>query len=105
MARKPWHHAIESNTERGYGSAWRRLRALVVNRDRGLCQCCLAAHRVTVADECDHIVPKHKGGTDDLSNLQMLCRLCHADKTAREAAEAQGRRLKVQIGTDGWPVE
>lgn len=34
--------------------------------------------------ECDHIVPKHRGGTDDYSNLQSLCKSCHANKTAQE---------------------
>lgn len=76
-----------------------------MQRDKGLCQLCLQSHRVTPATECDHIIPKHKGGTDDQANLQMLCSPCHADKTQKEAAEAQGRRLKVQIGLDGWPVE
>jgi 5-methylcytosine-specific restriction protein A len=105
MPSKPWHHSTESNTERGYGSRWRKLRASVMMRDKGLCQLCLASHRVTPANECDHIIPKHKGGTDDPANLQMLCSPCHADKTQKEAATAQGRRLKVQIGLDGWPVE
>lgn len=105
MARKPWHHETESNTARGYGTAWRKLRALALQRDKGLCQACLAAHRVTIATECDHITPKHKGGTDDLGNLQMLCGPCHSEKTQREAAEARGHRLKVQIGLDGWPID
>lgn len=104
MTRKPWHHHIESNTARGYGTAWRKLRAQVLQRDKGICQACLASHRVTVASDCDHIIPKAKGGTDDFGNLQMLCGPCHAEKTQREAAEAQGRKLKVQTGLDGWPT-
>jgi 5-methylcytosine-specific restriction protein A len=103
--RKPWHHSTESNTARGYGSQWRKLRASVMKRDKGLCQPCFKAGRVTLATECDHITPKHKGGTNDDCNLQSICGPCHTDKTARESAEAQGRRIKVQIGLDGWPVE
>jgi len=52
MPRKPWHHATEINTARGYGSQWRKLRASVMRRDKGLCQLCLASHRVTPASEC-----------------------------------------------------
>lgn len=104
MTRKPWHHQVESNTARGYGTAWRKLRALAMQRDKGLCQLCLVAHRVTLATECDHITPKHKGGADDLANVQMVCTPCHAQKTQREAAEAQGHRPKVQTGIDGWPI-
>jgi len=46
-------------------------------------------------------VPLHKGGTDDLDNLQSLCHDCHAEKTATE----QGKRRRQEIGLDGWPVE
>ena len=39
------------------------------------------------APELDHIEPLWRGGRDDESNFQGLCRDCHAAKTAREAAE------------------
>lgn len=35
--------------------------------------------------ELDHIVPLADGGSEDESNLQVLCRKCHKEKTAREA--------------------
>jgi 5-methylcytosine-specific restriction endonuclease McrA len=38
--------------------------------------------------ECDHIVPRHQGGADAWTNLQSLCRACHAAKSATE----QGKR-------------
>jgi 5-methylcytosine-specific restriction protein A len=60
MPRKPWHHATENNTARGYGSAWRKLRASVMRRDKGLCQLCLASHRVTLASECNDIDKLHE---------------------------------------------
>lgn len=36
--------------------------------------------------ETDHIVPLHRGGSNDWSNLQSLCKECHKAKTAAEAA-------------------
>ncbi|WP_143557744.1 HNH endonuclease, partial [Snodgrassella communis] len=36
--------------------------------------------------EVDHIVNIAAGGTDELSNLQTLCRSCHQLKTRRESA-------------------
>jgi len=84
------------------GRPWRRLVEAVKRRDQYTCQAC---GHITEQGECDHIVPIAKGGTDDLSNLQWLCKEpCHADKTAREAAEAQGGVGKVRIGADGWPI-
>jgi len=32
----------------------------------------------------DHILPKFKGGTDDPSNIQLLCANCHEDKTRED---------------------
>lgn len=74
-----------SRHERGYGTAWGKLRAYVLNRDKGLCQPCLRDGRVTAGREVDHIVNKQRGGTDDSSNLQCICRDCHRAKTATEA--------------------
>ena len=51
--------------------------------------------------ELDHIVALVNGGQDTEDNLQVLCVECHEGKTRRD----MGRREKVQIGVDGWPVE
>ena len=85
------------------GRPWRRLVEAVKRRDQYTCQSC---GRVTEDGECDHIVPTSKGGKTELANLQWLCRTpCHRDKTEREAAEAQGHKVKVRIGPDGWPID
>ena len=36
--------------------------------------------------EIDHVTPLFRGGTNDSSNLQALCRSCHISKSAGEAA-------------------
>lgn len=71
-------------TQRGYGSAWRKVRAVALERDNYLCQGCLREGRYTHATDVDHITPKACGGTDDLGNLQSLCQACHKTKTAQE---------------------
>ena len=40
----------------------------------------------------DHVIPLADGGGHEPSNLQTLCRPCHARKSAREAAERAERR-------------
>ncbi|MEG6507059.1 HNH endonuclease [Nitratidesulfovibrio sp. 1201_IL3209] len=72
-----------SSHSRGYGAAWRRLRADVL-RDEPLCRECARQGRVTPATDVDHIVARSRGGTDDRANLQPLCHRCHSRKTARE---------------------
>ncbi len=75
---------------RGYGAEWTKLRELVLRRDGGLCQVCLAAGNITSAREVDHVTPKAEGGTEDLANLQAICKPCHQAKTAKEAARGIG---------------
>lgn len=79
-----------SASERGYGSAWAKLRGRIMQRDCGLCQPCLKAGRVTPARQVDHIISKAEGGTDDEDNLQAICMDCHKSKTGREASRGRG---------------
>jgi len=78
------HQDGKSAAARGYGSAWKRLRAKVIERAMGVCEECMAWSRVTPGTEVDHIKPKAQGGSDSLDNLQLLCESCHRIKTARE---------------------
>ena len=39
--------------------------------------------------DCDHIVPKAEGGSDDRANLQGLCRYHHRRKTGKAWAAQQ----------------
>jgi len=57
-----------------------------MQRDAGLCQVCNLKGRLTVGNIVDHIKPKAEGGTDDLGNLQVICKPCHTMKTAGESA-------------------
>ena len=71
---------------RGYGARWRRLRRMVLARDKWTCQICgLPGHHA------DHIKPKADGGGDAMPNLQCLCEKCHDLKTAREHGERYGK--------------
>nr|WP_297526971.1 HNH endonuclease [uncultured Roseateles sp.] len=78
-----------SRHERGYGTAWEKLRDRVLDRDAGLCQPCRRRGAMTPGCRTvDHRVPKARGGADDEANCQCICDLCHKAKTQ---AEAQGR--------------
>ena len=92
-APQPWNHHGRSSTQRGYGTYWRKLRSQVLARDGGLCQECLRQGRTVAATDVDHVVPKSRGGTDDMSNLQALCRECHRVKTTKERS-SRGRRAE-----------
>lgn len=40
------------------------------------------------APEIDHIIPRSRGGSDKITNLQGLCKPCHTKKTQRESRGA-----------------
>lgn len=97
-----WDHGGKSTTERGLGWEWQKARKQALKRDGHLCVPCLHNGRPTPATEVDHVLPRAKGGTDDLDNLESICRDCHQAKTA--ADEGRTYKPKVTIGADGWPV-
>ena len=86
--KRGWATTRKSRRARGYGPQWDRLRDEVL-ADEPLCRSCKAEGIATIATTVDHIVPKHKGGGDERSNLQPLCNDCHKAKTAKEAVEAR----------------
>jgi len=49
-----------------------------------LCCLCEALGTTTAGQEVDHVIPLWKGGADDESNFQTLCKPCHRNKTDRE---------------------
>lgn len=52
----------------------------MLNRDGFRCLCCgdINPENLTI----DHVVPKSVGGTDNLYNLQTLCKVCNSNKGA-----------------------
>lgn len=100
--RSRWNlYPKESRQSRGYGAEWQKIRKVALERDHYLCVPCRKQGLVTEAKQVDHILPKEKGGTDDLENLQSICIPCHEEKTLRDV----GHRPRPTIGLDGWPEE
>jgi 5-methylcytosine-specific restriction protein A len=97
------YNTLASSAARGYGAAWRKLRAAVLKRDQYLCKCetCKQLGRVRIASEVDHVRPKAKGGTDSMENLQAINSECHKAKTKIETG---ARPPKQRVGLDGWPL-
>lgn len=59
----------------------RKTRAAIIARAAGHCEVCKAVLKAGEG-EVDHILPCALGGTPEISNGRLLCRVCHAEKTA-----------------------
>jgi 5-methylcytosine-specific restriction protein A len=106
-----------SASSRGYDAAWKRIRLQALKRDYHLCQTCLRATppRFNPAVDVDHVIPIRVAPDRrlDLSNLQSICRECHAKKTAfektrqaRQLTDSQGagRKSRTSIRVSPKPV-
>lgn len=58
------------------------IRQYILGRNNFQCQSCGASSQ-NLALQIDHIIPLAKGGTNDLSNLQVLCQSCNRQKSDR----------------------
>lgn len=75
------------DSKRFYNSKeWKRVRAYVIARDKGLCVECLKNKKFTKFDVVDHITPLLVDWSLALSpsNLDCKCHSCHNKKTAED---------------------
>lgn len=61
----------------------RKVRRAAIERAAGHCEKCKAVLKPREA-EVDHILPSELGGDPVIANAQVLCRVCHKDKTAAD---------------------
>jgi hypothetical protein len=62
----------------------------VFHRDKGRCVICnvdlTGVVNLSPVKHLDHMVPLHKGGTNDSSNIQLLCARCNLTKAGKSGA-------------------
>ncbi|MCW3837825.1 HNH endonuclease [Sphingomonas canadensis] len=83
--KEPWAKPPHQADNRKRGRAGQRDRATVL-REEPLCRRCLERGLTAASVEVDHIVPLARGGGDERSNKQGLCKACHDAKSAEERA-------------------
>ena len=55
-----------------FSTKWYKLRAIVLHRDRNVCQYCSG-----YGMQADHIIPRGRGGNDTIDNLVCCCPRCN----------------------------
>jgi 5-methylcytosine-specific restriction protein A len=79
-----------------YGAKWRRVRRLVLERDRYRCRVQGVGCRGR-ADQVDHIVPVEAGGAwYDPANLRAACGFCNRSR------EDQSRKTRLPAPSREW---
>jgi 5-methylcytosine-specific restriction protein A len=74
---------MQPKTKRIRGAKLQEIRKRIFAK-QPLCVHCQQQGRVTEAEELDHVVPLHKGGTNHPSNMAGLCHDCHVLKSLKE---------------------
>ncbi|MED4579026.1 HNH endonuclease signature motif containing protein [Bacillus atrophaeus] len=88
---------------------WTECRALVLKRDHGVCQDCLAQRKITKAKTVHHIkeLRDHPELSLTLDNLVSLCNACHnrrhPEKGAGPTAKAKPKRRLNVVKTKANP--
>jgi diadenosine tetraphosphate (Ap4A) HIT family hydrolase/5-methylcytosine-specific restriction endonuclease McrA len=92
-----WSHRTKSE---GYISG--TLRYEVLKRAKFRCELC-GISADDKALEVDHVVPRNRGGLDDLTNLQALCYSCSAMKRDRDDTDFRGVMETYGLREPGCP--
>jgi 5-methylcytosine-specific restriction enzyme A len=81
-----------SRHARGYGTEWDKAVKRIRARDSDTCQQCVRTGHMPLGSysAVDHKVPRFEGGSDDDTNLEVICKPHHDAKTALESARARG---------------
>lgn len=60
-----------------------KVKKVVASNQKWRCKQC--EELLSASYEVDHICPLYKGGTNEINNLQALCRNCHGEKTIHDS--------------------
>lgn len=64
---------------RGWGFERKHIRRTLIQRDGNICQLCWEPMEVKDMT-LDHIIPSSRGGSDDITNLQLAHNWCNNEK-------------------------
>lgn len=67
-------------------------------RAGGRCEYCRHGERlIGLAHEIDHVVPRARGGTNDLENLCLACSACNSSKGIRTSGQDRAKGEEVAL--------
>jgi 5-methylcytosine-specific restriction endonuclease McrA len=76
----------------------RKVKAAIIKRAAGRCEACKAVLKPGEGD-VDHILPDALGGKPDAANGRLICKVCHAAKTAIDVGRIRKADRQRDKGT------
>ena len=98
---KEWDEYCVNFTD--YPPDWRYRKLLVLERDQRICSQCgwpEGVKRMVRELHVHHVKPLSRGGNNELSNLVVLCDICHRQQEGPGHARINPRRRKKKRGVD-----
>jgi hypothetical protein len=93
--------AYQGKTPKELGTAkWKNTRRYIRRRDGDRCRLCQASGAVQRMFT-HHIVPRAQGGSDDITNLMLVCQSCHM-RLEREAQQKAAAPAAASIPPAPW---
>lgn len=83
-------------------------RLIIYERDYFKCRLCNLSPAIDkkIILQIDHILPKHKGGKDNIENLQTLCRSCNIYKGSKlETMDILQCKIKYKVPFISYPKQ
>ncbi len=95
--RKPTPLIRKNSHQRGYGGKdWEETRKRILKRDKWTCQMCQAPlYSKGSKPNVDHKISKENGGSEEDSNLWVLCPSCHSKKGAKTDGLFGNPRIRI----------
>lgn len=91
-----WFRKQFDKQKRTRGRRWMNMKHVVLVEEP---VCMICGRRAST--QVDHKIPISQGGTDERSNLQGVCDMCHDIKTAEDLGI---KPPPNKIGLDGYPI-
>lgn len=101
---RPYGSDFDDYPSEKYPPDWNARRKKVLSRDGYRCQVCGVSSTRVDSIQFDIDLPKSEGGSHSLSNLQTLCRSCHAEKYPENTHLAARAREWEQRNSNKRPL-
>lgn len=79
---------------------WTVRQCRLIQNQKGICTWCKQPFLIDSIVEVDHILPRSLGGKDFYSNLQLLHKHCHVEKSKIDGSQSKQKASNINLGQE-----